>query len=126
MQVNTVATPNPYSRQAIFQSLYEVFGNTAITIRSHDSTNPAVPAQITAARSYTSGGTQTFTWFDYPVDAEETRPGIGMLPFVNVLPIDGERTTDYVLNEGEGMAVQLNTIPVTGYTWSVLGVFSIE
>lgn len=101
-------------------------GNTAITIRPHDSTNPAVPAQITAARSYTAGGTQTFTWFDYPVDAEETRMGVGLLPSINILPIDGERTTDYVLNEGEGMAVQLVTIPVAGYTWSVLGVFSIE
>lgn len=100
--------------------------NVALSIRSHDSANPAVPSQITAGRSYTAGGTQSWTWFDYPVDTEETRSGIGLLPFMNILPVDGERTTDYVLNEGEGMAVQYVTTPGVTYSWSVLAVFSIE
>jgi len=99
-------------------------GNTAITIRAHDSANAAVPAQITAARSYTAGGTQAFTYFDLPVSVEETLPAVGMVPWKNILPNDGDTVSDYVIREGEGLVVQ----NVTGgaYSWSVLGVFSIE
>jgi hypothetical protein len=99
-------------------------GNTAITIRPADSANPAVPAQITAAHSFTAGGTQAFTYFDIPLSVEETLPGVHMTPWQNVLPTDGDTVTDYVLREGEGLSV----INVTGgaYNWSVLAVFSIE
>jgi hypothetical protein len=99
-------------------------GAVALTPRAHDSTDPALPAQITAQRSYTAGGTQSFIYFELPVDIEETRPGAAMLPFVNILPIDGERVTDYVLAEGEGMSI-IN-LTGTSYSWSVVMVFSAE
>jgi hypothetical protein len=99
-------------------------GNTAITIQKHDSAAANAPAQITAARSYTVGGTQAFTYFELPVSVEETLPGVGMVPFFNILPNDGDVVSDYVIREGEGLVVQ----NVTGgsYSWSVLGLFSIE
>jgi hypothetical protein len=99
-------------------------GNTAITLQKTDTADPNVPAQITAARSYSAGGTQTFTWFEIPVDVEETRSGVALLPFYNLLPTDGDRVQDIVLNEGEGCAIQ----NVTGgsYAWSVLVVVTIE
>lgn len=99
-------------------------GNVAITIQKHDSASPAVPAQITAAHSYTAGGTQTFTYFEVPLSVEETFPAVGLQPFFNVLPNDGDHVSDYILREGEGLVVQ----NVTGgvYSWSVLGVLSIE
>lgn len=99
-------------------------GNTAVTIQKHDSANAAVPAQITAARSYTAGGTQAFTYFDLPVSVEETLPAVGMVPYFNILPNDGDVVSDYILREGEGLAV----LNITGgaYSWSVLGIFSIE
>lgn len=99
-------------------------GNTAITIRQHDSASLAVPTQVTAARSYTAGGMQAFTYFELPVSVEETQPAVGMVPYVNILPNDGDTVSDYILREGEGLVVQ----NVTGgsYSWSVLGVFSIE
>jgi len=99
-------------------------GNTAITIRQHDSADAAPPAQITAARSYTAGGTQTFAYFEIALSVEETLPAVGVAPFFNVLPNDGDIVSDYVLREGEGLVVQ----NVTGgsYSWSVLGIFSIE
>lgn len=99
-------------------------GNTAITIQKHDSANPAVPAQITAARSYTAGGTQAFTYFELPVSVEETLPSVGLVPYFNVLANDGDVVSDYVLREGEGLTVQ--NITGGSYSWSVLGVFSIE
>ena len=99
-------------------------GNTAITIQKHDSTDAAAPAQITAARSYTAGGTQSFTYFELPVSVEETLPAVGLVPYFNILPNDGDIVSDYVIREGEGLVVQ--NITGGSYSWSVLGVFSIE
>lgn len=99
-------------------------GNVAVPIQKHDSASAAVPAQITAGRAYTVGGTQAFTYFDLPVSVEETLPAVAVAPYFNILPNDGDAVSDYVLREGEGLAVQ----NVTGgaYSWSVLGVLSIE
>jgi hypothetical protein len=99
-------------------------GNTAVTIRPADSANPAVPALVTAAHSFTAGGTQAFTYFDIALSVEETLPGVHMTPWQNILPTDGDMVSDYVLREGEGLSV----INVTGgtYNWSVLAVASIE
>lgn len=99
-------------------------GNTSITIQKHDSADASPPAQITAARSYTAGGTQTFTYFEIDLSVEETLPAVGVAPFFNILPNDGDIVSDYVLREGEGLVVQ--NITGGSYSWSVLGVFSIE
>lgn len=95
-----------------------------ITPRAHDSTNPAIPSQVVFQRGYSAGGTQAWTWFDLPVDVEETRAGIGMLSYFNILPVDGERTSDFALSEGEGLVVQ--NLTGSSYSWSVLCVFSVE
>lgn len=99
-------------------------GNTALTIRPHDSANAAVPAQVTAAHSATAGATEAFTFFEIPISVEETLPAVGLVPWFNLLPVDGDRVQDYNLNEGEGLVVK----NVTGgsYSYSVLIVFSIE
>lgn len=99
-------------------------GATALTLQKTDTTDPNVPAAVTAQRGYTAGGTQTFTWFELPVDVEETRSGVALLPFYNILPTDGDRVSDIILQPGEGVAVQ----NVTGgaYTYSVLMVVTIE
>lgn len=99
-------------------------GNTAVTIQKHDSADASVPAQITAARSYTAGGTQTFTYFELPVSVEETLPAVAVSPYFNILPNDGDIVSDYILREGEGLVVQ--NLTGGSYSWSVLGVFSIE
>jgi hypothetical protein len=96
-------------------------GNTAITIQKHDSADAALPAQVTCARSYTAGGTEAFTFFEIPISVEETLPAVGLVPYFNLLPTDGEAVTDIILREGEGLAVK----DVTGgaYSFSVLGTF---
>jgi hypothetical protein len=98
-------------------------GNTAITVQKHDSSDAALPSQVTVARSYTSGGTQAFTFFELPINPEETMPGSTIASFWNILPVDGDPITDYVIREGEGVAVQ--NITGGAYAWSVLGVFTV-
>jgi hypothetical protein len=99
-------------------------GNTAITIRPHDSTDTALPAQITAAHSFTAGGTDAFTYFEIGLNPEETFPAVGLMPFFNILPVDGDYVSDYVLNEGQG--IKLTNITGLSYVYSVICVFSVE
>jgi hypothetical protein len=97
-------------------------GNTAITVNKHDSADATLPAGVTVARSYTAGGTESATLFELPISVEETLPAVGLVPYFNILPTDGEAVTDIVVREGEGLAVK----NVTGgaYSWSVLGTFT--
>jgi len=99
-------------------------GNTAVTPRPHDSASAALPGQITVAHSFTAGGTDAFTYFDIVVAPEETLPAIGIVPYMNLLPVDGDFVTDYVLREGEG----LKLLNVTGgaYSYGATGVFTVE
>ena len=120
-----LTTPAPHTWRIAKTSAVGTTGNTAITIQKHDSADPAVPAQITAARSYTAGGTQAFTYFEVPIATEETAAGNGLAGLINILPNDGDMVSDYILREGEGLAVQVVTA-AAAYTWSVLAVFSIE
>jgi hypothetical protein len=99
-------------------------GNTAITIRAHDSTAPAVPAAVTAAHSFTAGGTDSFTYWELPLSTEETLPGVHLQPFFNILPVDGDFVGDYVLRAGEGL--KLTNLTGGAYTYSVLAVLTIE
>ena len=97
-------------------------GAATITINKHDSSDPTLPAQVSVQRSYTAGGTETATLFELPISVEETLPSVGLVPYFNILPTDGEAITDFVVREGEGLAVK----NVTGgaYSWSVLGTFT--
>lgn len=120
-----VTAPAPHTWRIAKTSTVGTTGNVALTIRPHDSANPAIPAQVTAGRSYTAGGTQAFSYFEVPVATEETAAGNGLAAMFNVLPNDGDVVSDYILREGEGLAVQVVTA-AAAYTWSVLAVFSIE
>jgi len=120
-----VTAPAPHTWRVAKTSAVGTTGNTALTIRAHDSVNPAVPAQVTAARSYSAGGTQAFTYFEVSIATEETAAGNGLAGLINILPNDGDMVSDYILREGEGLAIQVVTA-AAAYTWSVLAVFSIE
>lgn len=99
-------------------------GNTAITPRAHDSADPALPAQITAAHSFTAGGTDAFTYFELGLNPEETLPAVGLMPYFNILPVDGDYVSDYVLNEGQGL--KLTNVTGLSYVYSAVAVFSVE
>lgn len=99
-------------------------GNTAVTIRPHDSSAPAVPAQVTAAHSFTAGGTDAFTYWEAPFSTEETQAGVHLQAYMNILPVDGDFVGDYVLRAGEGL--KLTNVTGGAYTYSVLTIFTIE
>lgn len=96
-------------------------GNTAITVNKHDTADATLPAGVTCARAYTAGGTESATLFEIPISVEETLPAVGLVPYVNLLPTDGEAVTDIILREGEGLAVK--NVSGGAYSWSVLGTF---
>lgn len=99
-------------------------GNTAITIRAHDSTAPAVPAAVTAASSFTAGGTDAFVYWEAPFSTEETQAGVHLQAYMNILPVDGDFVGDYVLRAGEGL--KLTNITGGSYSYSVLTILTIE
>lgn len=98
-------------------------GGTAITGRLQDSTNAAIPAQVTVRSSATGGATESFVRFGLVIDTEETRPGTMYAPAINWLP-EGEDIGDIVLNEGEGLLVKQITNSTVG-VWGALLVASI-
>lgn len=99
-------------------------GATAVTLRAHDSADPALPAQIAAQHSFTAGGADVFTYFEIGLNPEETLPAVGLMPYFNLMPTDGDYTSDVVLREGEGFKVT-NVTGLT-YTYSVVVVVSVE
>lgn len=97
---------------------------TAATIRLHDSTYPAVPAQVTAAHSHSVAPTETYTWWEMQMNPEETLSFWGATSFYNLLPVEGDLVTDYVINPGEGLL--LKNVTGLAAVYSCLAVFSIE
>lgn len=91
-------------------------GGTTITGRPNDTTNAAIPAQITCRHAPTGGATTVYTYFGFAVDTEETRPGTSIAAMINWLP-EGDDIGDIVLREGEGIKVT----QVTSSTVGVMG-----
>lgn len=96
----------------------------AITIQKHATSNGAVPSQVTAAHSFTAGGTTNFDYFGLFTSVEETLPGVHMAPYFNILPVDGDFVQDYELAEGEG--IKLTNVTGGAYSYSALAIFTIE
>lgn len=121
MAVNALAAQNWRLEKT---SAIGTTGRTAITGRAHDSSNPAIPAGITAGHSATAGATSAFTFFDIFVSTEETMPGVHMAPWFNILPTDGDEIQDIILRTNEG--IKLTNITGGAYTYNALAVVSIE
>ena len=88
-------------------------GGTGITGRNQNSTDAAIPAQVTCRHSATGGATEAYVRFGFSVDTEETRPATGIAPMINWLP-EGDDVGDVVLNEGEGALVKQITSTAVG------------
>lgn len=97
---------------------------TAATIRQHDSTDPSIPAQVTATHSHTVAPTETFTWWEMQLNPEETLSFWGPTAFYNLLPVEGTLVTDYVINPGEGLL--LKNVTGLAAVYSCIAVFSVE
>lgn len=94
-------------------------GGTALTGEKADSTNAALPAQITARARATGGATEGSILFPLGVDPEETRPGAGIMGMVNWMP-EGENLQEFVLREGEGILVKQITSSTAGIMGCVI------
>lgn len=99
-------------------------GGTTITGRLVDSTNTAIPAQVTCASNATGGATESFVFFSATVDPEETRPGAAIMGMINWIP-EGEDLQEVVLREGEGILVKQITSNTAGI-WGCLLVVTME
>ncbi|MCA1570826.1 MAG: hypothetical protein LC798_11015 [Chloroflexi bacterium] len=99
-------------------------GGTAITLRTLDTTNPVVPAAVTARMNATGGATKGFTLFSLSSDPEETRPGASIAPMINWMP-EAATFQDLALRAGEGFRVIQITANTAG-VWGCLAVVTIE
>ena len=102
-------------------------GGTAITAQSCDSTNPALPAQVTIK----TNGTPTGTTLMYPfiITPEEETATAALTKNVfqamtNIQP-EGPEQQEYRLREGEGFSIYQSTNATVGsFAWFM--VFTVE
>lgn len=99
-------------------------GGTVLTGRPADSTNAAIPAQITARSSATGGATESFVFMSAAVNPEETLPSAGIMGMINWIP-EGAYSQEIVCREGEGLLLKQITSSTVG-VWSALLVGTIE
>lgn len=99
-------------------------GGTVITGRKQRTSDPDIPAEVTARLSATGGATESFVRFGIAVDTEETRPGTMFAPAINWLP-EGDDIGDITLAEGEGLLLKQITASTVG-VWGTLLVVTME
>lgn len=92
-------------------------GGTTLTPRPFDTTNSALPAQITA-RSKPTGGATTNYVLTYPnTSSEETSPYAGMASILNHLAFAASPDIQTItLREGEGIKIDQTTNSSVGST----------
>lgn len=103
-------------------------GGTALTPAAFDTTNTALPAQVTARTKPTGGATTATTLLFVNGSSEETNPYASMASTLNHIPIGGmfsPQETGFVLREGFGIKVDQTTNSAVGNV-NVVVVFTRE
>lgn len=102
-------------------------GGTAITAQSCDSTNPALPAQVTIKTNGTPTGTTLLYPFIITTEEETATAALTKNVFqamTNIQP-DGPELQEYRLREGEGFSIFQSTNATVGsFAWFM--VFTVE
>lgn len=88
---------------------------TGLTIRSFDSSNVSVPAEVTARAKPASGATLDFVWIYVNGSSEETLPYASLASTLNLVP-KTEDSQPIVLREGEGIKIDQTTSSSVGST----------
>lgn len=97
----------------------------AATIYPWDTSNTALPAQITARALATGGATASQFLFDMSLYAEETQPTTMIGASFNWLP-EMPRAQAYMIREGQGVKIrQLTATASTGVAFGFLITFSV-
>ena len=103
-------------------------GGTAITPQSADSTNPALPAEVTVrtgATSVTEGALLfPMTFSNDEVGATQAFPSAQLLAGLNWFP-EGQEVQEIRLREGEGLTIKNITTTVIG-SFAYLLVFTVD
>lgn len=92
-------------------------------ITPYDSTNAALPAQITARSAPTAGATISALWWAQYIFTEETNAATYIGAYTNLLPV-GMMTQRLTLREGQGLLIKQGTVASVG-TLSFLGCFTL-
>lgn len=101
-------------------------GGSTLTPRPLDTTNDALPAQVTARSKPTGGATSSYTMFNVNSSSEETTPYAGMASILNHLrSIHETLMQPVVLREGEGLRVTQTTSSNIGST-NIQAAFTVE
>lgn len=102
-------------------------GGTAITAQSCDSTNPALPAQVTIKTNGTPTGTTLLYPFIITTEEETATAALTKNVFqamTNIQP-EGPEQQEYRLREGEGFSIYQSTNATVGsFAWFM--VFTVE
>lgn len=102
-------------------------GGTAITAQSCDSTNPALPAQVTIKTNGTPTGTTLLYPFIITTEEESATAALTKNVFqamTNLQP-EGPEQQEYRLREGEGFSIFQSTNATVGsFAWFM--VFTVE
>lgn len=102
-------------------------GGTAITAQSCDSTNPALPAQVTIKTNATPTGTTLLYPFIITMEEETATAALSknLYQAMTNLQPEGVELQEYRLREGEGFSIYQSTNSTTGsYAWFM--VFTAE
>lgn len=125
MQCNQAAITGVGLQYDVIRTSAVGTAGTALTGRAADTTNAAIPAQITARRGATGGATESHILFPLGVDPEETRPSAGLMGMINWMP-EGPNLQELVLREGEGMLVKQITANTAGIMGCVVVVTIVD
>lgn len=102
-------------------------GGTAVTPRTFDTNNAALPAQITVLTNGTlTGGTTIYPWITSSEEELATTPvsKAMMQQWMNIIP-EGVEVQEHVLREGNGLAV-LQAINSTVGSFGWILIFTVE
>ena len=119
MQCNQAAITGVGLQYDVIRTSAVGTAGTTITGRAADTTNPAIPATVTARRGATGGATEAHILFPLGVDPEETRPSAGLMGMINWMP-EGPNIQEFVMREGEGLLVKQITSNTAGIMGCVL------
>lgn len=101
-------------------------GGSTLTPQPFDSSNTALPAQVTARSKPTGGATTSITWYGINSSSEETLPYGSLASILNHVKCwDRLDTQDIVLNEGQGLKVDQTTNSAVGST-NIVIVFTVD
>lgn len=95
-------------------------GATTITPRPTDTTFPAMPSGVTARTGSTTGAALVYAYVPNFQWVDELSPGLGFLPFVNLLPVLGDRCVELVLRPSQGLQLKQITNTTTGVTGGLM------